>query len=68
MAIPDFQNYVSFFTKDALECIDKASNIQIVLIDGAELTDLMIEHNVGLATKQVYEIKKVDFDYFSEEE
>lgn len=39
---------------------------KIVLIDGKELAELMIEHNVGLATKTNYEIKKIDSDYFEE--
>jgi len=28
----------------------------------------MIDHNVGVSAKQTYEIKKIDYDYFSEEE
>lgn len=39
---------------------------KIVLIDGKELAELMIEHNVGLAIKTNYEIKKIDSDYFEE--
>jgi restriction system protein len=39
---------------------------KIVLIDGKELAELMIEHNVGLTTKINYEIKKIDSDYFEE--
>jgi restriction system protein len=38
-----------------------------VLIDGATLAQLMIEHNVGVSTVNTYEVKKVDSDYFSEE-
>lgn len=55
----------SSFTKDA---IDFASNIdnKIILIDGEMLTKLMIEHNVGISTASVYEIKKIDSDYFEE--
>lgn len=39
---------------------------RIILIDGKELAELMIEHNVGLATKTMYEVKKIDIDYFEE--
>ena len=55
----------SNFTKDALAY---ASNIdsKIILIDGESLTQLMIEHNVGISTASVYEIKKIDSDYFEE--
>jgi restriction system protein len=40
---------------------------RIILIDGKQLAELMIEHNVGLATKNNYEVKKLDMDYFDEE-
>lgn len=39
---------------------------KIVLIDGKELAELMIQHNVGMATKSIYELKKLDLDYFEE--
>jgi restriction endonuclease Mrr len=37
-----------------------------VLIDGAELFALMVRNAVGVRTRTVYEIKRVDEDYFSE--
>ena len=48
----------------------KASSIQgkvIRLVDGEELTRLMIKHNIGVQTKTKIEIKKLDEDFFSEE-
>lgn len=39
---------------------------KIVLIDGRELASYMMEYNVGVSTKRVYEIKKIDNDYFEE--
>lgn len=48
----------------------KASSIQgkvIRLVDGEELTRLMIKHNIGVQTKTKLEIKKLDEDFFSEE-
>ena len=39
----------------------------IILIDGDELAILMIEHGLGVSTKQVYEIKQIDTDYFNED-
>lgn len=48
----------------------KALSIQgkvIRLIDGKELTALMIKHNVGVQLKEKVEIKKIDEDFFSEE-
>ena len=46
-----------------------AASIQmtIVLVDGATLADLMIDHGVGVATTKRIDIKRVDSDYFSEE-
>lgn len=39
---------------------------KVVLIDGEQLTELMIDYGVGLTTKTVYEIKTIDYDSFSE--
>jgi restriction system protein len=56
----------SRFSKDA---IDYANQIEskIILIDGESMTKLMLEHNVGVSISKIYEIKKVDHDYFEEE-
>ncbi len=40
--------------------------VKIVLIDGVELTNLMIEHDVGVSTLATYPVKRVDNDYFDE--
>ncbi len=56
----------SSFTKDALEYSPK-NETKIVLIDGQQLAQLMIDYNLGVNTHQSYEIKKLDNDYFSEE-
>ncbi len=48
----------------------KAESIQgkvIRLVDGDELTGLMIKHNVGVQLKTKIEIKKIDEDFFGEE-
>lgn len=55
----------SKFTSGALETANKASK-KIVLIDGKALADFMIEYNVGVSEKKVYEVKKLDSDYFEE--
>jgi restriction system protein len=39
---------------------------KIVLIDGSELAKYMIEYNVGVSVKKVYEVKRIDTDYFDE--
>ncbi len=56
----------SYFPKSAYVYIDKVEH-KIILIDGKKLTDLMIEYNVGTTLHSVYEVRKIDTDYFSEE-
>ena len=55
----------SKFTSGAVETANKASK-KIVLIDGKSLADYMIEYNVGVSEKKIYEVKKMDSDYFEE--
>lgn len=55
----------SKFTSGAKETAEKASK-KIVLIDGKTLANYMIEYNVGVSEKKVYEVKKLDTDYFEE--
>ncbi|GAB1431625.1 restriction endonuclease [Spirochaetota bacterium] len=55
----------SWFTSDALEFV-KNLETKIVLIDGDMLTDLMIEFNLGVSIYKIYELKKIDSDYFVE--
>jgi len=39
---------------------------KIVLIDGDQLSHLLIEYDVGVSTISLYPVKKVDSDYFDE--
>ena len=55
----------SSYSKEAKQYVEKL-NKKIVLIDGQELARYMIEYNVGVSTKQVYEVKRLDSDYFEE--
>lgn len=57
----------STFTREATE-FAKNLNQRVILLDGQRLTDLMIEHNVGVRTNRIVEFKKLDEDFFSEEE
>ena len=41
-------------------------NKSIRLIDGRELAQMMIKHNVGVFTTITYEVKKLDTNYFAE--
>lgn len=56
----------SDFTKEAVEYVRNIDN-KVVLINGALLANLMIDHNVGVSLAATYEIKKIDSDYFLEE-
>ena len=53
----------SGFTREAR---DYASAIEtrIILVDGERLATLMVEHNIGVSLMGVYEVKKIDLDYF----
>ena len=55
----------SSFSRDARQYV-KAIDSKIVLIDGQQLAEYMIDHNVGVSTVKTYEIKRVDSDYFIE--
>lgn len=55
----------SSFSKDALNYSPK-NETKIVLIDGVQLAQLMIDHNLGVSLQRSYEIKRLDNDYFEE--
>jgi len=55
----------SRFTDDARNYVSQIGS-KIVLIDGEQLTNLMIEHDVGVSTISLYPVKKIDSDYFEE--
>jgi restriction system protein len=56
----------SRFSDDAKEYTRKIEK-KIVLIDGEQLAQLMIDCGVGVNEKAVYAVKRLDEDYFSEE-
>lgn len=55
----------SSFTDAAKKCAKEVKS-KIVLIDGEQLCKYMIEYNLGVSSRQVYEIKQIDRDYFEE--
>ena len=55
----------STFTEEAKKCVKDVQS-KIVLIDGEQLCKYMIEYNLGVSSRQVYEIKQLDSDYFEE--
>lgn len=53
------------FTAGAVAAAMKA-NSRIVLIDGEQLAQYMIDHGVGVADYKAFVVKKIDGDYFEE--
>ena len=53
------------FTQGARDFVKKQLNHKIVLIDGKELANYMIEYNLGVTTVTTYAIKRIDSDYFA---
>jgi len=56
----------STFDNSAIQKAREAHH-SIILIDGAELVNLMHQYKVGVQVKTVYEVKEVDNDFFEEE-
>ena len=55
----------SSFTKEAKTYASDIDS-KIILIDGDGLTDYMIDSDTGVTTKETYELKEIDSDYFEE--
>jgi restriction system protein len=56
----------SAYSREAVEFANLI-NTKIILIDGQQLAAMMIDHNVGVSTVGMYELKKIDADYFDGE-
>lgn len=57
----------STFSREAEEFAESATP-RVVLVDGQRLADLMIENQVGVTVAETYEVKRVDLDYFVQDE
>ncbi|MDZ5713555.1 restriction endonuclease [Jeotgalibacillus haloalkalitolerans] len=57
----------SSFTSGAKTYVEKANQKKIILIDGIELSKLMIAHNVGVDVNHTFVVKTLDYDYFKDE-
>ena len=55
----------SNFTQPAKDFVDEMSSKRIILIDGKQLVQLMIDHNLGISLGNFYQLKEVDLDYFT---
>ena len=56
----------SGFSKGATDYASQV-NHRVVLIDGPMLAELMMDHDLGVSTKDVYTVKRLDTDYFEED-
>ncbi|MFC0246611.1 restriction endonuclease [Falsochrobactrum ovis] len=56
----------SSFSQQAKDFVKHLSQ-RIILIDGRMLTELMIEHQVGVRTQRIIEFKRIDEDFFTED-
>jgi restriction system protein len=57
----------SAFSQQAKNYASSIENLKIILIDGEQLVQLMIDHGVGVTEESPYVVKKVDSDYFGDE-
>lgn len=58
----------SSFSKEAEEYAKNVSQQKVVTIDGKKLTSLMFEHNVGVRIDQTFDLKKIDENFFQEDD
>ncbi len=56
----------SGFTKEAKGYASQV-NHRVILIDGPMLAELMMDYDLGVSTKEVYTVKRLDSDYFEED-
>jgi len=56
----------SQFSSEAKDYVDRL-DMKIVLIDGEQLAQLMIDYGIGVTEKIAYSVKRIDEDYFVED-
>jgi restriction system protein len=57
----------SDYSRDAIDFVDRIEGKRVVLINGKQLAQLMIEHDVGVSTIGTYSLKEVSNDFFEED-
>ena len=55
------------FTDAAQQFARRSPQHKVVLVDGPRLTELMIEHGLGVSVQATFELKRIDSDFFSED-
>jgi restriction system protein len=54
------------FSDDAVDYVQRIEP-RVVLIDGRQLAEYMIDYNLGVTSSAQYELKRLDSDYFADE-
>lgn len=57
----------SAFSREASDYAESV-NPRVILVDGKQLAELMVDHDVGVSVETRFEVKRVDLDYFGIEE
>ncbi len=57
----------SSFTAEATQYVGMIDK-KVILIDGSRLAQLMIEHGVGVTVEQTYLVKRLDLDYYDDQD
>ena len=52
------------FSKAARQYVNDQTAMRVVLVDGAELTRLMIDNGVGVSVQHTFSVMQMDSDYF----
>ncbi len=55
------------FTAGAKEFANGLYGSKIVLVDGTQLMKLMMKHNLGVSVESIYEVKRLDSDFFEDD-
>ena len=55
----------SSFSDPANAAANGSAGPKVVLIDGKQLVQLMLDHNLGVSLGNFYQLKEVDLDYFA---
>ncbi len=56
----------SSLMKDAVDFVERIEGKKVVLINGDQLADFIIDHGLGVSTHKIYEIREVSNDFFDE--
>jgi len=54
------------FSEDAIDYVGRIDP-HVVLVDGSQLAEHMIDYDLGVTPRDTYELKRIDSDYFNDE-